>query len=385
MSGWRVTTSASFSGPSPTVTTSGTRTPACAAISVATRFVLDLLESTHGRAARRITVREEPPAARQPLRVLSVSTEHADLDRAPVRGRLRRTQPSRSAAVRRSSDRPRRRRARRARRAPAPSVARRPQSRARVAPARPRPGRARRRPEPETAGRCRASRHRDLLRRRARKTAPARAEQAPGLPPRRSPPRRQGGTRGSPNWRTHAPRPETTPCRRCDRGLSRRRQRPRPRGEGRGRVSTGDGRGRRRRSGVRTRARERKQRARSSAPTQDTDASASEISASTSGADRATAAAKPVTTDARSRNVASIVRRFRLFGSGAVSNARFHEALPGSGRHDRCAVGRDMRTASRMTRHRVHLGNPQSEAERPGRFSVSAARPSLSVIASVGL
>ena len=49
------------------------------------RFVLDLLESTDGCAARRITVGEEPPAARQPLRVLSVSTEHADLDRAPIR------------------------------------------------------------------------------------------------------------------------------------------------------------------------------------------------------------------------------------------------------------------------------------------------------------
>ena len=46
--------------------------------------MLDLLETTHGRAAGRITVREEPPTACESLRVLSVSTEHADLDRAPI-------------------------------------------------------------------------------------------------------------------------------------------------------------------------------------------------------------------------------------------------------------------------------------------------------------
>ena len=48
------------------------------------RFVLDLLESTYGGAAGRITVGEEAPTACKSLRLLSVSTEHADPDRAPI-------------------------------------------------------------------------------------------------------------------------------------------------------------------------------------------------------------------------------------------------------------------------------------------------------------
>ena len=48
------------------------------------RFVLDLLESTDRGAAGRITVREKPPTACKSLRLLSVSTEHADLDRPPI-------------------------------------------------------------------------------------------------------------------------------------------------------------------------------------------------------------------------------------------------------------------------------------------------------------
>ena len=50
------------------------------------RLVFDLLESPDGRAAWWIAVGEELPATRQPLGVLRVSTEHADLDRSSVRG-----------------------------------------------------------------------------------------------------------------------------------------------------------------------------------------------------------------------------------------------------------------------------------------------------------
>ena len=84
MSGWRVTTSASPSGPSAAMTTSGTRTPACAAMKSRQRLVLDLLEAPDRRASRRIAVGEQPPAPGEPLRVLRVAAEHAYLQRAPA-------------------------------------------------------------------------------------------------------------------------------------------------------------------------------------------------------------------------------------------------------------------------------------------------------------
>ena len=53
------------------------------------RLVLDLLEPSDGRAPRRVAVGEQPPATRQPLGVLRVSTEHAHLQRRPRPRRAR--------------------------------------------------------------------------------------------------------------------------------------------------------------------------------------------------------------------------------------------------------------------------------------------------------
>ena len=53
------------------------------------RFVLHLLEPPDGRAAGRVAVGEEAPAASEPLGVLGVPAEHSNLQRSPV-GVLRR-------------------------------------------------------------------------------------------------------------------------------------------------------------------------------------------------------------------------------------------------------------------------------------------------------
>ena len=78
------------------------------------------------------------------------------------------------------------------------------------------------------------------------------------------------------------------------------------------------------------------------------DAMASASSASMSRADRAATAARPVPSDARTRNVASIVRRFRLPGSAGVSSARSHDRLAGTGCEGGCAAGSAIATASRI-------------------------------------
>ena len=77
---------ASFSGPSPTATISGTRMPDGAAMSVATASC-----STCSRRPTRALQGGSRYASscqcrRQPLRVLSVSTEHSNLDRPSVSG-----------------------------------------------------------------------------------------------------------------------------------------------------------------------------------------------------------------------------------------------------------------------------------------------------------
>ena len=66
------------------MTTSGTRTPACAAMRSRQGLVLDLFQAADGRASRRIAVGEEPPAPSEPLRVLRVAAEHAYLERTTV-------------------------------------------------------------------------------------------------------------------------------------------------------------------------------------------------------------------------------------------------------------------------------------------------------------
>src|SRR5262245_8243467 len=47
-------------------------------------LVLDLLDATHGSTSGRIAVREQLPVPRKPLRVLSVSSEYAYLERPSV-------------------------------------------------------------------------------------------------------------------------------------------------------------------------------------------------------------------------------------------------------------------------------------------------------------
>ena len=85
MSGWRVTTSASPFGPRAAVTTSGTRTPACAAIRVASASCSTCSSRPIGSASGRIAVGEQPPAAGEPLRVLCIATEHPHLQRTSCR------------------------------------------------------------------------------------------------------------------------------------------------------------------------------------------------------------------------------------------------------------------------------------------------------------
>ena len=46
--------------------------------------MLDLLQAAGGDAPRRVPIDEEPPAAREPLRVLRIATEHAHRQVPPL-------------------------------------------------------------------------------------------------------------------------------------------------------------------------------------------------------------------------------------------------------------------------------------------------------------
>ena len=164
-----MTTSASSSGPRPTVDDLGYPDTGLRGHQCRQRLVLDLLEPSDRCASRWVAVGEQPPAARQPLGVLGVAAEHAHLQRAPVRVvpdeprradslSRRETQVARLDAERGESGahafdgaaRPPRIRTRAARMAP-------PQARARGPPAhgterRPRARRCRRQPADEPRG-----------------------------------------------------------------------------------------------------------------------------------------------------------------------------------------------------------------------------------------
>ena len=142
-------------------TTSGTRTPACAAIKRRQRLVLDLLQPPDRRAARWVSVGEQPPATSQPLGVLRVAAEHAHLQRAPVRVMADVLAPRRSADAPRTLKSPHLDPKRGERgRARAPRAACPPRIRTPAAPMRRPRGRAPAPPAHRTARRPRVPRHR---------------------------------------------------------------------------------------------------------------------------------------------------------------------------------------------------------------------------------